>query len=72
MLLPVIGAWVGAVLAFYFGNENFDAASKSAANLVSELSPREKLKAESASHAIMKIVDGCSKCRLARARRTSR
>ena len=48
MLLPVIGAWVGAVLAFYFGNENFDAASKSAANLVSELSPREKLKAESA------------------------
>jgi hypothetical protein len=28
-LLPVIAAWVGTVIAFYFGKENFDAASKS-------------------------------------------
>ncbi|PYJ66774.1 MAG: hypothetical protein DME76_16260, partial [Verrucomicrobia bacterium] len=43
VLLPVIGAWVGTVLAFYFGQVNFEAASKSAANLVRQLSPREKL-----------------------------
>src|SRR2546429_9060008 len=43
VLLPVIGAWVGTVLAFYFGKENFEAASRSAANLVRQLSPREKL-----------------------------
>ena len=57
VLLPVIGAWVGTVLAFYFGQVNFDAASKSAANLVRQLSPREKLQAEPAGQAMMKIND---------------
>src|SRR5258705_1694049 len=55
VLLPVIGAWVGTVLAFYFGQVNFEAASKSAQNLVRQLSPREKLQAEAASQAMMKI-----------------
>ena len=55
VLLPVIGAWVGTVLAFYFGQVNFEAASKSAANLVRQLSPREKLQAEMAANAMMKI-----------------
>src|SRR5215469_18584153 len=55
VLLPVIGAWVGTVLAFYFGQGNFEAASKSAANLVRQLSPREKLQAEAAGKAMMKI-----------------
>ena len=55
VLLPVIGAWVGTVLAFYFGQVNFEAASRSAANLVRQLSPREKLQAEAASQAMMKI-----------------
>jgi hypothetical protein len=57
VLLPVIGAWVGTVLAFYFGQVNFEAASRSAANLVRQLSPREKLQAETAGHAMMKIND---------------
>src|SRR5205814_2663536 len=57
VLLPVIGAWVGTVLAFYFGQVNFEAASKSAANLVSQLSPREKLQAKPVSGAMMKIND---------------
>ncbi len=57
VLLPVIGAWVGTVLAFYFGQVNFEAASRSAQNLVRQLSPREKLQAESAGHAMMKIND---------------
>src|SRR4029078_1549230 len=55
VLLPVIGAWVGTVLAFYFRQVNFEAASKSAANLVRQLSPREKLQAEAAGKAMMKI-----------------
>ena len=57
VLLPVIGAWVGTVLAFYFGQVNFEAASRSAANLVRQLSPREKLQAEAAGQAMMKIND---------------
>ena len=55
VLLPVIGAWVGTVLAFYFGQVNFETASKSAANLVRQLSPREKLQAKPAGQAMMKI-----------------
>lgn len=55
VLLPVIGAWVGTVLAFYFGQVNFEAASRSAANLVRQLSPREKLQAKPANQAMMKI-----------------
>src|SRR6516165_4586966 len=55
VLLPVIGAWVGTVLAFYFGQVNFEAASRSAANLVRQLSPREKLQAVAAGQAMMKI-----------------
>jgi hypothetical protein len=54
VLLPVIGAWVGTVLAFYFGQVNFEAASRSAANLVRQLSPREKLQAEKATTAMLK------------------
>jgi hypothetical protein len=57
VLLPVVGAWVGTVLAFYFGQVNFEAASRSAANLVRQLSPREKLQAETAANAMMKIND---------------
>src|SRR6516162_2412963 len=57
VLLPVIGAWVGTVLAFYFGQVNFEAASRSAANLVRQLSPREKLQAAAAGQAMMKIND---------------
>lgn len=57
VLLPVIGAWVGTVLAFYFGQVNFKAASESAQNLVRQLSPREKLQAERAGHAMLKIGD---------------
>jgi hypothetical protein len=55
VLLPVIGAWVGTVLAFYFGQVNFEAASRSAANLVRQLTPREKLQAAAAGQAMMKI-----------------
>ena len=40
---------------FYFRQGSFEAASKSAANLVRQLSPREKLRAEAAGKAMMKI-----------------
>ena len=33
-ILPLIGAWVGAVIAYYFGKENFQAASDSTAKLL--------------------------------------
>lgn len=45
-LLPVIATWVGTVIAFYFGKANFEAASKSAADLVKQITNSDdKLKA---------------------------
>ncbi|HZT36011.1 MAG TPA: hypothetical protein VFA15_08825 [Nitrososphaera sp.] len=39
-VLPMIGTWVGTVLAFYFGKANFEAAG----DLAKQLSPMEKLR----------------------------
>lgn len=44
VLLPVIGTWVGTVLAYYFSKENFEAASRSVNELVGRvISTDEKL-----------------------------
>jgi hypothetical protein len=43
MLLPLIGAWVGTVIAFYFSKENFQAASEHATKLVQQMSSGNKL-----------------------------
>lgn len=43
--LPLIGTWMGAVIAFYFGKENFDAANKSVQAMVQKvLTSEDKLK----------------------------
>jgi hypothetical protein len=45
MLLPLIGAWVGTVLAFYFSKDNFKAASDSTRDLFKTFkTSEEKLK----------------------------
>tara|TARA_R110002020_G_scaffold83633_3_gene207830 strand:- start:285 stop:971 length:687 start_codon:yes stop_codon:yes gene_type:complete len=38
-LLPLVGTWVGVVLAFYFGKENFEAASNRYERIFEKLSP---------------------------------
>ena len=38
-LLPLISTWVGTVLVFYFGRENFEAASKRYEQIISKLTP---------------------------------
>ncbi len=40
-LLPVIAAWIGAVIAFYFGKENFESASNQINSLVSKITPEQ-------------------------------
>lgn len=54
LLLPVIGAWVGTVLAFYFGRENYAAAAKSTEKLLA-LTLEQKLEATKASEAMRPI-----------------
>jgi hypothetical protein len=38
-LLPVLASWVGTVLAFYFGKENFESANKQINQLVNKITP---------------------------------
>jgi hypothetical protein len=42
-VLPVIAAWVGAVIAFYFSSKNLESATNSVKTLFSSVSPTEKL-----------------------------
>ena len=44
ILLPVIGTWIGTVLAYYFSKENFEAANRSVSAMVKQVtSTDEKL-----------------------------
>ncbi len=42
IVLPVITSWVGTILAFYFGRENFEAANQQVLQLVRRLTPEER------------------------------
>jgi hypothetical protein len=44
-ILPVVAGWVGTVLAFYFGKENFEAATRSVTSAARALTSKEKLAA---------------------------
>ena len=49
LLLPVIGAWAGTVLAYFFSKENFESAARSTSALVQQLTPEQRLQATMAS-----------------------
>jgi hypothetical protein len=42
-VLPVIATWVGTVLAFYFGSENFRQAAESTREALGQLAPENKI-----------------------------
>jgi len=43
-VMPVLGTWVGTVLAFYFSKENFNAAAQSVADMARQTSGIDKLR----------------------------
>jgi hypothetical protein len=43
ILLPLLGSWVGTVLAYYFSRENFEAATRSVTELAKQITPQERL-----------------------------
>jgi hypothetical protein len=43
-VLPLLGSWVGTILAYYFSKENFEAATKSVSELAKQITPQEKLR----------------------------
>lgn len=42
-ILPVVGTWIGTVIAFYFSKEGFEAATQNSLNLVKQLTPEQRL-----------------------------
>lgn len=44
MVLPVVASWVGTILAFYFGRENFESANKQVREIVQKAATVEKTK----------------------------
>ncbi|TXI17691.1 MAG: hypothetical protein E6Q62_08510 [Nitrosomonas sp.] len=57
MLLPVLGTWVGTVLAFYFSRENFAEAAKQTAALVKQLTPEQRLENIPVAEAMISLED---------------
>ncbi len=43
MLLPLLGTWIGAVLAYYFSKDNFESANKSVRQIVDKITSQQKL-----------------------------
>lgn len=44
-LLPLLGTWVGTILAYYFSKENFEAANRAVTELAKTMTSDDKLKA---------------------------
>ncbi len=42
VVLPLVASWVGTVLAFYFGRENFESANKQVRELVQRFAPEQE------------------------------
>ncbi len=45
LLLPVFGTWVGTLLAYYFGKDNYESGARNSASLARALTGMEKLRA---------------------------
>jgi hypothetical protein len=57
ILLPVIGAWAGTVLAYYFSKQNYESAAQTANQLVDRLTAEKKL-ASTAALSVMIPLSG--------------
>jgi len=44
IILPVFATWVGTIIAFYFGRENFESANKQLKEMVQTMTPEERRK----------------------------
>jgi hypothetical protein len=42
-VLPLLGTWIGTILAYYFSKENFEAATNSVTELARQMTPQQKL-----------------------------
>jgi hypothetical protein len=62
-VVPVVAAWVGTVMAFYFGKENYRAAAESVSQIAKQLTSQEKL-GQTRAQEIGKAIDDVAPLRL--------
>ncbi|MGV7223175.1 MAG: hypothetical protein ACQ9MH_16800 [Nitrospinales bacterium] len=55
IVLPVFASWVGTILAFYFGRDNFESANKQVREIIRRLTPEER--AKTMVNSIMRSLD---------------
>jgi hypothetical protein len=56
-ILPLLGTWIGTILAFYFSKENFTAANESVRTLVDKITSDKKLASINAKEKMIKLAD---------------
>lgn len=44
VVLPVFASWVGTILAFYYGRENFESANAEVRKIIQQISPEQRAK----------------------------
>jgi hypothetical protein len=55
IVLPVFASWVGTILAYYFGRENFEAANLEVRKMVQQITPEQRAKEPISKH--MKLLN---------------
>jgi hypothetical protein len=69
-VVPVVAGWVGTVMAFYFGKENFRTATESVTQIARQLTSQEKL-GQTRAQDIGKAIEGVAPLRLGSADTTA-
>jgi len=49
-VLPVFASWVGTILAFYYGRENFESANAEVRKIISKISPEQRAMEKVSKH----------------------
>jgi hypothetical protein len=55
LFLPIIGTWMGTILAFYFSKDNFESANRSMQQTIKSLTSEEKLKTTKADSVMIPV-----------------
>lgn len=56
-ILPLLGTWVGTVLAYHFAKDNFESANRSVQSMVAKVTTSQKLEATTVAAAMLPIED---------------
>jgi len=54
-VLPLIGTWVGTVLAFYFSKDNFESSAQYALEFAQSVTPQQQLRSTSVASAMVPL-----------------